>query len=41
MTAEELLQEAAGYEEKLITTRRFLHTHPGTGFDIEDTVAYV
>lgn len=41
MTAEELLQEAAGYEEKLITTRRYLHTHPDTGFDIEDTVAYV
>lgn len=36
MTAEELLQEAAGYEEKLITTRRFLHMHPGTGFDIKN-----
>lgn len=41
MTSEELLQEAAGYEEQLVKTRRYLHTHPGTGFDIAETVAYV
>lgn len=41
MTSEELLQEATGYEEQLVKTRRYLHTHPGTGFDIAETVAYV
>ena len=41
MTAEELLQEAESYEKQLVETRRYLHTHPGTGFDIAETVAYV
>ena len=41
MTSEELLQEAASYEKQLIDSRRYLHTHPGTGFDIAETVAYV
>ena len=41
MTAEELLQQAEGYRDKLIQTRHFLHTHPGTGFDIAETVAFV
>lgn len=41
MNAEKLLQEAAGLKEKLIQTRHYLHTHPGTGFDIAETVAYV
>lgn len=41
MTAEELLKEAAGYEKQLVETRRYLHKHPGTGFDIAETVAYV
>lgn len=41
MNAEELLQEALSHEDKLITDRRYLHTHPGTGFDIADTIAYV
>ena len=41
MTAEEFLQEALSHEDKLIADRRYLHTHPGTEFDIEDTLAYV
>lgn len=41
MKAEELLEESKAFEEDLISTRRYLHTHPGTGFDISETVAYV
>lgn len=41
MTAEKLLQEAADFQTQLIETRHYLHTHPGTGFDISETVAYV
>lgn len=41
MTAEELLQEANGFEKWIVETRRYLHMHPGTGFDIAETVAYV
>ena len=41
MTAEELVQEAKGYEEQLVSDRRHLHTHPGTGFDIADAFSYV
>ena len=41
MTTTALLQEAASYQEQLVRTRRFLHTHPGTGFDIQETVDYV
>lgn len=41
MTPETLLQEAEACKEQLVNTRRYLHTHPGTGFDIEETVAYV
>ncbi len=37
----EFLQEAASYQEELVKTRRFLHAHPGTGFDLEETLAYV
>lgn len=37
----ELLQEAEGLKEKLITIRRYLHSHPETGFDLQNTVAYV
>lgn len=40
MTAEALLQEAAAYQSQLIQTRRYLHTHPGIGFDIADTKEY-
>lgn len=41
MTAEQLLQEAKSHESTLVADRRYLHTHPGTGFDIADTIAYV
>jgi hippurate hydrolase len=36
-----LLEEANALSSSLLTTRRFLHTHPGTGFDIEDSLTYV
>lgn len=41
MTAEELLREAKEHEKELILSRRYLHTHPETGFDLENTLAYV
>lgn len=41
MTAEELLKEAQEFETEIISARRYLHTHPGTGFDIQDTLAFV
>lgn len=41
MTAEEILQEVSQDKEKMIADRRFLHTHPETGFDLNETAAYV
>lgn len=41
MLSEELLKEIQNYKQQLVQTRRYLHTHPGTGFDIEETVEYV
>lgn len=41
MAGTEILQEAIKDHDKIIKDRRYLHTHPGTGFDIEETVAYV
>lgn len=41
MTAEKLLQESKDNESALIADRHYLHTHPGTGFDIGETVSYV
>ena len=41
MKAEELAQEAVTQKEQLVADRRYLHTHPGCGFDIADTVSYV
>lgn len=41
MTAEEILQEVLQDKEKMITDRRFLHTHPETGFDLNETKTYV
>lgn len=41
MTSEQLLAEAGKYEEKLIKDRRYLHSHPGTGFDLSETIEYV
>lgn len=41
MKAEQLLQEAKSYEDQLVRTRRYLHTHPETGFDLTETLAFV
>ena len=41
MTAEQLSEEAKGYASTLIRDRRYLHAHPGTGFDIADAINYV
>ena len=41
MTAEQLLQEAQKLQDTIVSDRRYLHTHPGTGFDIKETVDYV
>lgn len=38
---ESLLKGAKGLHQKTVSRRRYLHTHPGTGFDIADTAAYV
>lgn len=37
----ELLNQAAGLQQELIDHRRWLHTHPGTGFDLAETKEYV
>lgn len=41
MNAEQIMQEAKQYEEKIIADRRKLHSCPGIGFDLDETVAYV
>lgn len=41
MTGEQMLQEAENCKEQLIENRRYLHTHAETGFDLENTVAFV
>lgn len=41
MNATALLKEAQAGEAELVSQRRHLHAHPGTGFDIEDTLIYV
>lgn len=41
MKAEQLLQDALELKDSITTNRRYLHTHPGTGFDIEDTISFV
>lgn len=41
MDTNTLLQEATSLQDKLIEHRRYLHTHPGIGFDIQDTYQYV
>lgn len=41
MTSEQLLAEAAQLKETLIFNRRYLHSHPGTGFDLKSTVDFV
>lgn len=41
MITNNILQEAAAYQEQLVQTRRYLHSHPETGFDIKNTTEYV
>lgn len=41
MIETELLKEAEQNKSYLTDTRRYLHSHPETGFDLENTVAFV
>lgn len=41
MDSNQIMKEAAELKETIIADRRYLHSHPGTGFDIKETVAYV
>ncbi len=41
MTGTELLQEAEAYKTELINVRRYLHSHPETGFVLSNTVTFV
>ncbi len=41
MNPDILLGEAASLQKTLIAQRRFLHTHPGVGFDIKETTDFV
>lgn len=41
MTEKEILEKANLLQEELLCHRHFLHRHPETGFDLEQTYAYV
>ena len=41
MTDINFLQEAADSRQMMEEARHYLHAHPGTGFDLEDTVRFV
>lgn len=41
MEAKNILENAKSLKEELISHRRFLHTHPGVGFDLQETYQYV
>lgn len=41
MITNNILQEAAAYQEQLVQTRRYLHSHPETDFDLKNTTEYV
>lgn len=41
MKAKLILKEADQRKEQIIEDRRYLHEHPGTGFEIEETLSYV
>jgi hippurate hydrolase len=41
MNATEFLQEAKALESELLADRRYLHQHPGTGFDTQAALSYV
>ena len=41
MNGQQLLQEAQQYETELQKNRRYLHSHPETGFALTNTIAFV
>lgn len=41
MNSEDLLKEAESYQNEIISARRYLHSNPGTGFEIDKTVDFV
>lgn len=41
MMQSNILEKAKSIQEKLVAHRRFLHTHPGVGFDLQETYQYV
>ncbi len=41
MKSKQLLEEAVQLKETLISDRRYLHSHAGTGFNLKDTLAFV
>lgn len=41
MKPEVLQEEAQKFHETIVSNRRYLHTHPETGFDLKETVSYV
>ena len=41
MIATQFLEKASSLQEELVGHRRYLHTHPGTEFDLQETYQYV
>jgi len=41
MTGTEILEKAKSLHNELVSYRRFLHTHPEIGFDLQETYQYV
>ena len=41
MIAEEILRKVLQDKEEMVADRRFLHTHPETGFELKETKSYV
>lgn len=41
MTANEILEKAKSLQEELVAHRRYIHTHPGVGFLLQETYQYV
>jgi hippurate hydrolase len=41
MKTEQIWKEAEEIQEKLVGSRRYLHSHPETGFELKNTVAFV
>ncbi|MGN0436288.1 MAG: M20 family metallopeptidase [Wujia sp.] len=41
MKPEQIIKEASELKNTIVENRRYLHAHPGTGFDIEETFEYV